>query len=293
MTQFQPVTAYYKTRVGALKVIALHDGVVSRELPAGFIRNAPDDETAKAMRESGMAPGKLTLSFTVLAIDHGGELTLIDTGFGENGPPTTGRMAANLVAAGYDAGQVSTILISHFHSDHISGLITRDGTPTFPGARVMVPQAEWDYWMDDARMNTASEGLKPTFALSRKVFGALGGRVSSFAWGDAPVASVRAFGLGGHTPGMTGFEIGSQGEGLLFVADVSNNPTVFSRHPDWQAGFDIDGPQAAETRKRIFTEAATAHKRLAFYHAPFPAIGTLAPVGDVFAWCPAIWGAEG
>lgn len=292
MTQSQPVPAYYKTRVGKLTVIALHDGIVVRDLPSGFIRNASDEATGLALRQSGMTPGKLTLAFTVLAIDHGGELTLIDTGFGENGPPTTGRTTTNLVAAGYDVGQVSTILISHFHGDHISGLITRGGKPAFPNARVLVPQPEWDFWMSETGMHAASEGLKPNFALARKVFGILAERVERFVWGDEPVPGIRAFDLGGHTPGMTGFDIGSDGARLLFMADVSNNPTVFARHPDWQAIFDMDGPKAAETRHRVFAEVAAAQTRLAFYHAPFPAIGTLAPLGGAYAWCPAIWGSD-
>lgn len=291
MTQAQTVPAYYKTRVGDLTVIALHEGTVSRDLPADFIRNAPVDEMARALQESGMAVGKLTITFTVFAIDHGGELTLIDAGFGENGPPTAGRMGANLAAAGYAAEQVTTILVSHFHGDHISGLITREGTPAFPNARVLVPQAEWEFWMDDARMAAAPDGQKPNFALVRKIFDALGDRVARYSTGDEPVVGIRALDLRGHTPGMSGFEIASNGARLLFVADVSNNPTVFARHPDWQAAFDIDGPQANKTRQRIFADAAMSHTRLAFYHAPFPAIGTLAPVGDAYAWCPTIWGA--
>jgi glyoxylase-like metal-dependent hydrolase (beta-lactamase superfamily II) len=292
MTQIYADPAFYRTRVGKLSVIALHDGVVERDQPPGFIRGVPDDAVGLALQQAGMAPGKLTLTFTVLAIDSAGELTLIDAGFGQNGPPTAGRMTANLIAAGYRAAQVSNILISHFHGDHVSGLITRDGTPAFADARVLVPQPEWAYWMDDAAMAAAPEGLQPAFTLARKVFGILADRVIPFAWGDEPVPGIRAIGLGGHTPGMTGFAIDSEGERLVFVADLSNNPCVFARHPDWQASFDIDGSRAAETRRREFAGHARAHTRLAFYHAPFPGIGTLAPMGDAYTWCPEPWGAR-
>jgi len=290
MTQCSPDPAFYRTRVGKLSVVALHDGIVERVQPPGFIRDVPDDTVGLALRQAGMAPGKLTLTFTVLAIDNAGQLTLIDAGFGENGPPTAGRMMGNLVAAGYHSGQVSNILISHFHGDHISGLITRDGDPAFPDARVLVPHPEWAYWMDDAEMAAAPDGLKPTFLLARKVFGALADRVVPFAWGDEPVPGIRAYGLGGHTPGMTGFAIESEGERLVFVADLSNTPCVFARHPDWQSAFDIDGPKTVETRRREFAAHAGAQTRLAFYHAPFPGLGTLAPMGEAYAWCPEIWG---
>lgn len=100
MPQHPPVPAYYRTRVGDLTVIALHEGTASRPLPAGFIRNATDAETARACREAGMPAGQLVLTFTVFAIDRGGELVLIDAGFGDGGPPTAGRMGANTAAAG-------------------------------------------------------------------------------------------------------------------------------------------------------------------------------------------------
>lgn len=293
MPTIPPVPAYYRLQVGALGVIALHDGTVTRDIPPGFIRNAPDESTALALRQAGMDAGRLTLSFTVFAVETGEGLVLIDTGFGENGPPTAGRMSANLAAAGYATSDVTAILISHFHGDHISGLITREGLPAFPGARVLVPRAEWDFWMDDARMEAAPEGLKPAFAQVRRVFPALGGKPEMFDTGDEPVPGIRAVDLKGHTPGQSGFEISSAGETLLFVADVSNNPTVFARHPDWQAVFDMDPDLASQTRHRLFAEAARDHRRLAFYHAPFPALGTLAPVGTDYAWCPLVWGAQG
>jgi glyoxylase-like metal-dependent hydrolase (beta-lactamase superfamily II) len=291
MTDTAP--ALYRMPMGDSAFLAFHDGYVARDLPAGFIRNASDAETAQAMQEAGMPAGKLVLSFTVFALEQGGRLTLFDAGFGENGPPTAGRLAAALAAGGYAPADVDRVLVSHFHGDHILGLIRRDGTPSYPDAKVLVPTPERDFWMDDARMAAAPDGLRPTFEAARRVLGALGTRVGTFGWGDEPVPGVRALQLDGHTPGMTGFDITAGGERVLYVADVSNTPAVFARHPDWQAGFDIDGPRATETRTRLFAEAAAGHWRLAFYHAPFPAIGTLAPVGDRYAWCPRIWGAEG
>jgi glyoxylase-like metal-dependent hydrolase (beta-lactamase superfamily II) len=62
---------------------------------------------------------------------------------------------ANFRAAGFDPAQVNTVIISHFHGDHIGGFRRQDGAAVFPNAEVMVPAAEWAFWMDDARMNQA------------------------------------------------------------------------------------------------------------------------------------------
>ncbi len=113
--------------------------------------------------------------------------------------------------------------------------------------------------------------------------------VVTFEWGSEPVPGILALGLPGHTPGHTGFRISSVGESLTVGGDASNQPAIFALHPDWHAAFDFDGPRAAQSRRSLFTELANSHERVALTHAPFPAIGTLAPVGDGFFWCPEMW----
>ena len=47
------------------------------------------------------------------------------------------------------------VVISHFHGDHINGLLTADNTLAFPNAEVLVPAVEWKYFMDDGEMRQA------------------------------------------------------------------------------------------------------------------------------------------
>ena len=56
-----------------------------------------------------------------------------------------------MAAAGIDRKTVDVVIISHFHGDHINGLLNADGKPAFPNAEIMVPEAEWAFWTDDAR----------------------------------------------------------------------------------------------------------------------------------------------
>ena len=81
----------------------------------------------------------------------GGRLVLIDTGNGNSGAPTSGTWMTNFKAAGFDPAQVNTIIISHFHGDHINGMRLKDGSAVFPNAEVMVSAPEWGFWMDDAQ----------------------------------------------------------------------------------------------------------------------------------------------
>ncbi|MGI4953034.1 MAG: MBL fold metallo-hydrolase [Janthinobacterium lividum] len=281
---------FYRFKVGEFEAVALHDGVITRDRPAGFIRNAGDDEVGEAFAAAGMPREKLTLTFTALLVDTGSGVVLIDTGMGEAGPPGTGMLAANLAAAGYAPEDIGTVIISHFHGDHISGLRRTDGSLTYPRAQIMVPQVEWDYWTDEARMASAPEALKGNFELVRRSFGTED--VRRFNWGDEVLPGLRAVQASGHTPGMTAIEIGSGAARLLFVADITNNPLLFARHPEWQAMFDMNPDEATATRKTLLDRAAAEKLRLFFFHAPFPATGTVVKTGSGYEYLPALWTAS-
>ena len=226
----QPQTAgFYRYRLGDYRVVSLNDGSLTRDRPPGFVRNADDADVGRAFAEAGMPEDKLTLTFNPLAIQTPSGTVLIDTGFGESGPPTTGRLLANLRAAGIEPADIATIIISHLHGDHILGLRRKDGSRAFPNARLFVPQPEIDYWLDDARLQAAPEAARANFETARRVMDGLDRE--TFAWGDEIMPGFTAVQADGHTPGMSAIEIASADDRLLYVADITNNPLLFVRHP--------------------------------------------------------------
>ena len=278
---------FYRYRVGDFHAVALNEGMVVRDRPAGFVPNADDAAVAAAFAEAGMAADKLTLTFNPLAIQTPSGTVLIDTGFGEGGPPSAGRLIANLRAAGIAPEDVSTVIISHFHGDHIMGLRRADGTPMYPNAKLMVPRPECDYWLDQAKADAAPEAARGNFELARKILDGLD--LQRFEWGDEILPGFTAVQADGHTPGMSAIEIVSGDSKLLYVADITNNPLVFARHADWQAMFDVDPARTIETRRRLLDRAAAEHLRLHFYHAPFPATAYVAKNGNGYEYLPAPW----
>ena len=139
---------FFRFGLGSFEVVPLHDGVLSRDRPAGFVRNASDAEVGEAFAMAGRPRDKLTLTFTPLLVNTGRQAVLIDTGLGTAGLAGTGRLAANLAAAGVSPDAVGTVGISHFHSDHITDLLKADGSPAFPNAEVLVSAEKWEFWMD-------------------------------------------------------------------------------------------------------------------------------------------------
>ena len=278
---------FYRFKLGAFDVIALHDGVISRDRPPGFVPNASDEEVAEAFAAAGMPPDKLTITFTALAIQTGRGVVLIDTGLGESGPPGTGTLTANLAAAGIQPGEVGTVIISHFHGDHISGLRKKDGALAFPNAELLVPAKEWDFWMDDAQAE--NEALKGNIGLCHKMFDGLSQQIRRYDWDEEILPGFTSVRANGHTPGMSAIKIVSGDDAMMFVADITNNPLIFARHPEWQAMFDMDPEQTIATRKRLLDQAAADRMRLSFFHAPFPATGYVVRSRDRFEYLPALW----
>ena len=288
--------SFFRYRVGDVQVTAVHDGVAYRALD-GFVPNAPAGALQQALAEAFMPTDRFPITFTTLVLSTGvlstgGRLVLIDTGNGDLGAPTSGTWMANFRAAGFDPAAVDTVVISHFHGDHINGLRLKDGTAVFPRAQVMVPEPEWAYWTSDATMAAAPDGLKPNFQNVRRVFGPMGKEVSTFAWGQEVVPGLTAMEAAGHTPGHTAFDLRSGTDRLLVMSDVTNQPAIFARHPDWSAVFDMDAAQARATRRRLLDMAATERVPVSFYHAPFPATGHIRRDADGYALVPRMWTPE-
>ncbi len=280
---------FYRYKVGEYEITAINDGVAYRPLD-GFIRNAPAEELRKVLGDAFMAQDRVAIPFTSLAVNTGKKLILLDSGNGDLGAPTTGSWMANFRAAGFDPANVDAVAISHFHGDHINGLRRKDGTAVFPNAEIMVSETEWGFWMDDARMAAASEGMKPGFQNVRRVFAPIAKDVTRYAWDKEILPGITAIGAPGHTPGHTVFAVHSGSSRFLMMSDLTNNTSIFVRRPDWQAIVDMDGDMARATRHRMLDLAATEQMQVAFYHAPFPATGHIARDGaGAYRLAPVFW----
>lgn len=280
---------FYRYKVGDIEVTAVNDGFARRPLE-GFVRNAELAQVQQALEEAFLPADALPITFTTLVLRrNGGGLTLIDTGNGDMGAPTSGHWMRNFRAAGFDPSQVETVVISHFHGDHINGLRLKDGTAVFPKAQVMVPAAEWAFWMDDARMNQAPEAMKGAFQGVRRVFGPIANDVKRFEADKEVVPGLTAIAAPGHTPGHTAFMLSSGSGKLMVMSDITNHPALFVRNPDWAAVFDMDADQARTTRRKMLDMAASEKAQVAFYHAPFPATGHIAKDGNGFRFVPVQW----
>jgi glyoxylase-like metal-dependent hydrolase (beta-lactamase superfamily II) len=283
------VPGFYRYKVGDYEITALNDGVFNSELKDGFIKNATLPDVQKALADAFQPTDVVRIPFTALAVNTGSKLILIDTGTGGRLVPTAGIYMNNLAAAGIDPKAVDSVVISHFHPDHINGLRLKDDSLAFPNAEVQVPAPEWAYWMDDGKMSTAPDALKGNFNNVRRVFSSIAKDVKQFEPGKEVASGITSIAAHGHTPGHVAFAVASGNQSMMTVVDTTNNAYLFVRNPEWQPAFDMDGNMAVDTRKRLLDRAAADKMLVAGYHWPFPAAGYITKEGSGFHLNPVAW----
>jgi glyoxylase-like metal-dependent hydrolase (beta-lactamase superfamily II) len=279
----------YRFRLGSYELTALYDGTWFRKIDDKFVKNASAAEVDKALTDAFLAPGIVPTSFTALLVNTGAKLVLIDAGTGGQFGPTTGLMAGALAAAGVRPADIDSILISHFHPDHINGIKDKDGRKVFTNAEILVSAPEWKFWMDDASMNAAAQAARPAFLNARRIFADIAGEVKRFEPGNEVAPGITSIAAFGHTPGHTAYAIASGNQSMIVLGDVTNHPWLFARHPHWQGSFDVDGDMAAATRKRMLDRAAADRMLVQGYHFPFPAAGHIAKTASGYEVVPVMW----
>jgi glyoxylase-like metal-dependent hydrolase (beta-lactamase superfamily II) len=159
-----------------------------------------------------------------LVVNTGEKLVLIDTGIGfrQIYGPRSGRLLANLRAAGIDPAWIDVVAVSHGHPDHVWGLAGQDGKPNFPNAQIHITQADFDYWTDAAKLSHPTLGA--AIGPIRDTLLPLRDRMVFLTDGQDVVPGVQALSTPGHTVGHTSFVINSQGRSLLNIADLGHQP---------------------------------------------------------------------
>jgi glyoxylase-like metal-dependent hydrolase (beta-lactamase superfamily II) len=285
---------FYRYKVGDFEITAVTDGAATFPLPDKFVNNQDKAAVQKELSAAFQPTETVTVPFTPIVVNTGSKLVVIDTGYGPGALEATkgriGQFHTNLAAAGIDRASVDTVIISHFHMDHISGLRTADGGLAFPNAEIMVPALELAFWMSDAELNKQPEGYtKGEFPKIRKVLAGLENKVTKYEGGKELVPGITSIFTPGHTPGHHSFTVASGKSAVIVQVDIANIPHLFVRNPDWQVVWDVIPDVAVTTRKKIYDMAAADRTMIQGFHFPFPSAGYVEKDGNRYRLTPIPW----
>jgi glyoxylase-like metal-dependent hydrolase (beta-lactamase superfamily II) len=280
--------SFYRYKVGDFEVTALSEGAVRNANVQNMALNQSVPDIQKALGAAFLPTDQVTNYFNVVVVNTGKNLVLFDSGFGDNGPPTAGNLLGNMNAAGIDPKAIDTILVSHFHGDHINGIRAKAGAGNFPNAEIMVPAVEWKHWTDAGEESRAPQIWKGNFGAVKRVFDPIAKDVKQYEYGKELVPGITSVDARGHSPGHGAFVVAS-GNGKLLVSADTVNHQILVRNPEWNLWADMDAAMAVAARKRLLDMAAADRMQIAAYHLPFPSTGYITKQGSGYEFHPAYW----
>ena len=263
-------------KLGDTEVVTLLDGTLASDALGGAPHTIfgldVDDATFEEVSAAAFIPADAaTFFFTPVLVRAGANVILFDTGLGQGGLPRA------LQDAGTAPEDVTHVVITHMHPDHVGGLMT-EGAPTFEGAEHVTGEAEMAFWSEN-----------PSEAVTANVL-PIKNRFTLIGDGAEVAPGVTAMAAFGHTPGHMTFRVDDGDRSMLVFADTANHYVWSLAHPDWEVKFDMDKAQAAETRRRVLDMLASERMAMAGYHMPFPGSGFVeaasGPEGAAYRWVP-------
>ena len=261
-------------QIGELQAWALRDGGITLPVDSEALPWSDQAAIAQTLTAAGQPADSVSLSIQPLLVRDGDRLALVDAGAGGQ-MDTQNLLVSSLAAAGFEPGDITDILISHAHGDHIGGLVSADGNLVFPNAVIRMSTPEWADLIATAEQAGAGalvEAITP--------------RVETFDPGAQITASITAMLLAGHTPGHSGYEIVSGEERLLYIGDAMHSAILSVRHPDWVNAWDTDSDAAVGSRVGLLEMGADHSLMIYGVHFPYPGLGRFQREGGGFIWVP-------
>ena len=307
-------TGFFNFRLGSLSLAAITDGhvYVKRVRPVQTPESTPAEiENAlrsaavdKVLMESFVPIDVVDGAINMLVVQKDHKVILIDTGFGYMGNSEVilpeglimlpgmvrkaGKLLENMEDAGIAADDITDIVLTHAHIDHLGGILDAAGNEVFKNAAIHMSQVEYDFWTSeqpDFSNSRAADNL-PSVKLATHTLGKIKNRLAFFNNGDILFDCMQVIIAPGHTPGQAMLNIFSDGEELLHIVDIAYNAELVFPHPEWGANLDADFQQAILTRKQYFEELVQSRKRAFGCHLPWPGLGFVRKEDNTYRWVP-------
>lgn len=275
---------FNRFRLGEFEVTTIRDGARPGDGPHPIFGQNQSAEEVAALLEANFLPSdRFVNGFSPTLVNTGSDLVLFDTGLGAGARQGgLGQLREQLGASGYSPDDVTVVVITHMHGDHIGGL-TEGGAPAFANARYVTGQVEYDFWTAPERMSGPTENNAKNVEANVKP---LAEKMTFIGDGGEVVPGITGMLAAGHTPGHMVFRLESGGRALIVTADTANHYVASLQRPDWHVSFDMDKEGGAAARVKVFDMIAADRLPFIGYHMPWPSVGYVEKMDAGYRYVP-------
>ena len=209
--------------------------------------------TPEMIKELGLEKG-IEASMSVFLLEAEGKKAIFDTGLNESMSPAIGERLKELKIT---PDEIDYVFITHFHLDHIGGLIDSNDNIYFKNAKVYVSKEEYDGWINKMPEEKNRFQVKTMKIIEKQLV--------QFDFKDTlplGIIPIKAF---GHTPGHTCF----RKDDLLIIGDLIHAQDLQFKYPEICPSFDYDENASIETRKNILKYAEENKLLIAGMHLKY------------------------
>lgn len=255
-----------------------------------YFINAQAEEVSRELTRYDQKTDDIPSPFIALLLEDGKEKILIDTGIGFSNDPLVfrghtykfqGRLLELLQKENIDKNQITHVILTHFHPDHIGGIYDEYGKINFPNAKFSMHEDEWNYWN-----SSKSDNQPPLFRyfIEKNITGNKRLNIELIKGKDEEILpAIRAIQTAGHTPGQIAVAIASEKDKMLYISDAFLHP-LHIEHLDWQTNYDLDQDLAKTSRKQLLELAYSENMLINAFHFDFPGIGKVDKMGNNWKW---------
>ncbi|MFN3723187.1 MAG: MBL fold metallo-hydrolase [Paracoccaceae bacterium] len=271
--------------LGQMRIDTLSDGNLM--LPGDFILGGmPQEEMAQIVASYNLPTDQLTPPCNLTLMRGGTHTVLFDVGAGPDFQPSAGKLAEAFDAIGITADDITHVVFTHGHPDHLWGLLDDFDEPTFTNAEYLIGQAEFDYWTDPNTVSTIGEA-RTSFAVgAERRLMAVADRLRFITDGQEILPGIAARATPGHSPGHMSYVLGSGSDAAMVLGDALGNHHVAFERPAWPSGSDQDKDTAAITRVALLDQITADNMRLIGFHLPGGGVGHAEKSGDSYRFIP-------
>ena len=277
-----------RMKVGAISCTLFRD-TMFKYLGKDYFINASADEVNNALSKFGATADNIPSPFIAVLLQHKDRKVLIDTGVGFMEKPVEfkgktlkfeGRLKHLLLRENISNEDITDVVITHFHPDHIGGVYA-GGHLNFPNAQFHMHEAEWSYWHSGQ-----SDNQSPAFRyfIETQITPLKKQNINLFKGDFVEILpGITAVQAQGHTPGQVALIIHSDDKRLLYASDAFLHPLHIERL-DWQTSYDMDHQTAKQSRIKLLDLAYQENMHINAFHFDFPGLGRVDKCKNGWHW---------